>query len=260
MNPLCSIDNIECSEPGGRINHGMCLTHARRVRAHGDPHVNKSFTHGMTGTPEYRSWNHMKQRCLNPNVDVYEYYGGRGITVCERWREFEAFFEDMGDRPAGLSLDRIDPDGNYSCGHCDACVTNGWPANCRWADQGTQTRNQRKRADNTSGLRGIWFSRDKGRWQAEIMIAGRKIRVGSSRIQAEAAWERDQYIISNGLDYPLSGVTRSQVVSAKRRARTLGQLDPEFCERCGGSIEPSSRGPASKFCRACRPSLNRRAR
>lgn len=79
-------------------------------------------THGLTGTPEYRVWKNMNQRCANPNGDDWERYGGRGITVCERWRNsFEAFLADMGPMPGpGYSIDREDSRGNYE------------PANCRW--------------------------------------------------------------------------------------------------------------------------------
>lgn len=91
-------------------------------------------THRMTGSPVYRSWASMKRRCYAPLDLGYENYGGRGITVCERWRHsFERFFEDMGHPPSRThTLDRIDPNGNYE------------PDNCRWADKKTQARNTRR--------------------------------------------------------------------------------------------------------------------
>lgn len=89
-------------------------------------------SHGMRYTPEYRSWNMLTQRCTNPKHHAWKHYGGRGITVCDEWLvSFEAFYRDMGPRPQGTSIDRIDVNGNYE------------PGNCRWADAETQRRNQR---------------------------------------------------------------------------------------------------------------------
>lgn len=88
--------------------------------------------HGMYGSAEYQTWSHMKQRCLNVNNDRYEDYGGRGITVCARWLDFMAFYEDMGPRPPGMTLNRIDNERGYE------------PGNCAWATRKQQQNNMRR--------------------------------------------------------------------------------------------------------------------
>jgi hypothetical protein len=107
----------------------LALEHTRSIQ--------REPTHGHTRGglkhPLYAAWAAMRQRCQNPAHHGYANYGGRGITVCERWRDFGAFLADMGERPEGLTLDRIDNDGNYE------------PGNCRWATALEQRHNQRVR-------------------------------------------------------------------------------------------------------------------
>lgn len=88
-------------------------------------------THGMSRTRIFHVWDSMLQRCGNPNHKSFPDYGGRGISVCERWKKFENFFSDMGDPGQGFSIDRIDHNGNYE------------PGNVRWATSKTQGRNKR---------------------------------------------------------------------------------------------------------------------
>lgn len=90
--------------------------------------------HGLSKTPTYVSWQGMWTRCTNRNFIQFKDYGGAGITVCERWKSFINFIKDMGPRPGGMSLDRIDPFGNYE------------PSNCRWATRTEQNRNTRGHA------------------------------------------------------------------------------------------------------------------
>lgn len=152
-----------------RNNHTKscgCL-HTDRLR-------DRITTHGQSRSPLYRVWIAMVRRCHCPNDNGFQYYGGRGIEVCKEWREsVEQFFADMGPRPAGSSIDRINNDGHYE------------PGNCRWATTKEQSRNRRNNrfltirgrtltiADwvSESGVdRGTVFFRLKRGWSAESAV------------------------------------------------------------------------------------------
>jgi hypothetical protein len=100
----------------------------------GNAYATKHGQAGRTKSREYKSWRAMKARCMNPNNPAYKNYGGRGITVFPEWvQSFEAFYRDMGERPEGKTLDRVNNDLGY------------FPNNCRWATPKEQIANQRKR-------------------------------------------------------------------------------------------------------------------
>lgn len=144
--------------------------------------MDSRYTHGQSGGGDndrrsgaYKSWIAMKSRCYNKNSNWYHRYGGRGIEVCAKWKDnFSAFYEDMGDRPDGLTLDRIDNNGNYS------------PENCRWATYARQMYNR-------SGKRGVTKNNtSKNPYVARITVNHNTFHIGcfSTEDQAIEAYNR----------------------------------------------------------------------
>lgn len=148
-------------------------------------------THAKSKTGAYKVWTTMVARCTNPNASAYPYYGGRGITVCDRWKEsFEAFAEDMGDRPEGQTVERVDNDGPYS------------PENCRWATRKEQSSNTR---------RSHWVTFE-----------------GETRILSE--WAEILGIGSNALEWRMEnwGLERALTTYGPRTKATSGSLSSSF--------------------------------
>jgi hypothetical protein len=142
------------------------------------------FRHGLSRHPLYGSWYRMMHRCYNPSDEQYADYGGRGITVCPEWHDptaYVAYIErELGPRPPGHTLDRIDNDGPYG------------PGKVRWAPRSVQNSNQRRRPQRgypvgASGYRGVHLHRQSGRYQAKIYDRGRAQSLGYYATPEEAA-------------------------------------------------------------------------
>ena len=137
-----------CSIPGCDGKHyvrNMCSGHYQRWLRHGEVDAGRPLfvRDGRRSHSAHGSWYGMKKRCQNPEHSDYRNYGGRGISVCAAWEDFWVFVLDMGERPVGLSIDRIDNNGNYE------------PGNCRWASAEEQNRNKRSNKLDPTKVREI---------------------------------------------------------------------------------------------------------
>lgn len=134
------------------ISHGLCDKHYRRLKKYGWGDGFFKSPHGRARTPEHRVWCHIKGRCLNENDKSYIHYGGRGIGICEEWRNsFDSFLRDMGERPSHKhQIDRIDNSKGYS------------KENCRWVTSRVNNRNRRSTKLNELQVKEIQESDMKG--------------------------------------------------------------------------------------------------
>lgn len=132
----------------------------------------RETTHGMSHNRTWKTWQAMLTRCRDVNNPGYEKYGAVGKDCCARWDtrkggSFENFLEDMGERPKGMTLDRINGNLGYS------------PENCRWATNSIQGYNQKLRSTNKSGISGVWWDTPRGKWQVYIRKDYERINLGS---------------------------------------------------------------------------------
>jgi hypothetical protein len=143
-----------------------------------------NIKHGLNGTGVYQSWNAMIRRCYYNTETSYPNYGGRGISVCGWLRDSPLNLDEvLGDRPPGLSLNRIDNDGHYSCGMCPECVANGWSRNIEWATRLEQNRNSR----NCVYIRVRGYTKSASEWSE---ITG--IPVGTILWRYKKGWTDDR--------------------------------------------------------------------
>ena len=149
-------------------------------------------THGLWSTKLYSIWGEIKRRTLNPKHNHYNDYGGRGITICGEWLDIQNFYNwaisNGYEENKGLSIDRIDNDGNYE------------PNNCRWTTQNIQARNQRIRKNNKSRYRGVCYHKGNNKYQAQIRVNNKSIYLGSFLTPEEGAIAYNNYIIENNLE------------------------------------------------------------
>ena len=151
-----TVETQTASLRGGKTKSCGCL--AKEIKT----------THGKSRTKENKVWRGIKQRCLNPKHKQYPDYGGRGITICDEWKDdFQAFYDCVGKAPyPSASLDRINNDGNYE------------PGNIRWASKSIQVINRRIGKDNKSGIKGVCFCNTHKIWKAYISVKSKSINLG----------------------------------------------------------------------------------
>ena len=164
---------------GKTISCGKCFRRARPSSGKAEPRQMHGHCADYKSSGTHNTWGAMLDRCRNPNHAAYPYYGRRGIRVCERWLDFTSFLADMGARPDGMTIERIDNNGNYE------------PGNCRWVAQSEQSKNTRANIQLTFNGRTMIASE----WAKETGIRPGTIRyrvkTGSpvERILSVGSWE-----------------------------------------------------------------------
>lgn len=149
---------------------------------------------GLSNHKLYDIWSGIIGRCKNTKNHQYKYYGGRGITVCERWLDVKNFIDDMYPSfEEGLTLDRIDVNGNYE------------PSNCRWSSRIVQSRNTRVLySHNTSGYRGVSYNKKLKKWESYITLNRKKKNLGLFDTSLDGAKAYNNYVTTNNFEHTLN--------------------------------------------------------
>ena len=169
-NCQCECGNTTVSRSDALKNGRTKSCGCHRAELGGERLKEINTTHGMCGTPEYRTWQSMINRCTNKKDSSYINYGGRGITVCDEWQSFENFYADMGKRTDGMSIERLDVNGNYS------------KENCVWANVKQQANNKR----NNNLITFNEETKTLSQWAEHYSIP---------------VWKLSQRILRDGLDF-----------------------------------------------------------
>ena len=178
---------VECKQP---FKANIYYMNANRIKNCGCKILSRAED-GMSKHRLYKTWQMLFHRCYNPKRKDYKHYGERGIKVCDEWKSFNKFIEDMYPTfQEGLTLDRIDVNGNYE------------KSNCQWANQSIQT--SKTRILKPIGYRGSYYHSASRLWSARLMIQGKNINLGYFNTDIEAATARDKYIIDNNLPHTLN--------------------------------------------------------
>ena len=167
-------------------NTKSCGCYGKKIKSEG---INRK--HNLSYTRLYKVWANIKDRVLNPKKENYINYGGRGITICDEWKnDFMSFYNWAMENGYSdeLSIDRIDNDENYC------------PENCRWTTSIIQNRNKRMHKNNTSGFKGVSYYKRGGNYQTYVKIKYKKIHLGHFLTAVEGAVAYNNYIIENNLE------------------------------------------------------------
>ncbi len=193
----CKIDG--CSgqgilKPDGTYQFplGYCNAHYRKFLKYGDPLYRKvSNGENRKQDPLYKLYCRIRRRVHNKNCSEYQFYGALGVVLCLGWDGVDGFShwrDDMGPRPEETSIDRIDVYGNYSCGHCEECIENNWPMNCRWATDHVQASNRRKSNKDV----GVCWDPSRERYRANLNVNNKLVFSKRFKTYEEAVCARKE--------------------------------------------------------------------